>query len=38
MEPSLTHPPKARKRKPSIPRLGLDGIPLHDEIEMRKVW
>ncbi|AEJ42609.1 GCN5-related N-acetyltransferase [Alicyclobacillus acidocaldarius subsp. acidocaldarius Tc-4-1] len=29
---------EARKRKPSIPRLGLDGIPLHDEIEMRKVW
>ncbi|WP_304457852.1 GNAT family N-acetyltransferase [Alicyclobacillus sendaiensis] len=29
---------EARKRKPSIPHLGLDGIPLHDEIEMRKVW
>jgi len=28
----------ARKQKPSIPLLGLDGIPLHDEIEMRKVW
>lgn len=29
---------EARKQKPSIPLLGLDGIPLHDEIEMRKVW
>lgn len=29
---------EARKRKPSIPHLGLDGIPLHDEIEMRKAW
>jgi len=35
---SLNSLVEARKRKPSIPRLGLDGIPLHDEIEMRKVW
>ena len=29
---------EARKQKPSIPRVGLDGIPLHDEIEMQKAW
>ncbi|SIT03990.1 GNAT family N-acetyltransferase [Alicyclobacillus vulcanalis] len=29
---------EARKQKPSIPLVGLECIPLHDEIELRKVW
>lgn len=27
---------EARKRKPQIPRLGLNGIPIRDEIELAK--
>ncbi|WP_235281620.1 hypothetical protein [Thermoactinomyces daqus] len=27
---------EARKQKPSIPLVGNEGIPLHDEIELEK--
>lgn len=33
--PNAVH--KARKLKTSIPLMGMDGIPLHDELKLRKI-